>query len=187
MERSALAELLRSHQPSDEAEEAHRDAILALLDGPEDPFSRASYTPGHVTASAFVLSPDRSQVLLIWHSKLHRWLQPGGHLDPGDADVVAAARREVAEETAVVDVSPGPGFPTLLDVDVHVIPPNPKRGEPEHRHFDVRVALVAESDRIAAGDDALDARWVRLDEVAAMETDASVLRAVARLRAAVGA
>jgi 8-oxo-dGTP pyrophosphatase MutT (NUDIX family) len=187
MDRGELAELLRAHQPADEVERGHRDAIVALLGGAEDPFSRASYTPGHVTASAFVLSPDRRSVLLIWHGKLHRWLQPGGHLDAGDGDVVAAARREVAEETAVREVAPGPGFPALLDVDVHVIPPNPKRGEPEHRHFDVRVALVAASDTIQAGDDALDARWVALDEVAAMETDASVLRAVARLRAAVGA
>ena len=133
-----------------------------------------------------MLSPDRSQVLLIWHSKLHRWLQPGGHLDPGDADVVAAARREVAEETAVVDVSPGPGFPTLLDVDVHVIPPNPRKQEPAHRHYDLRIALVADRTSAVAGDDALAVRWVDLAELASIDTDESVRRAAARLRASLG-
>lgn len=182
MDLDALADLLRRHQPADEAEGAHRDAIAALLGGPEDPLSRASYAPGHVTASAFVLSPDRSQLLLIWHSKLHRWLQPGGHIEPGDADLFAAARREVAEETGLRDLLAGPGYPELLDVDVHVIPPNARRGEPEHRHFDVRIALIAADVGAVAGDDALAVRWVALDEVAALDTDESVLRAVRRLR-----
>jgi len=39
--------------------------------------------PGHLTTSAFVLSPDHTQVLLIDHVVIGRWLQPGGHDVPG--------------------------------------------------------------------------------------------------------
>ena len=55
--------------------------MLALCDNAGDPFSREHYVPGHFTASAFVLSPTRDMLLLVFHGKLHRWLQPGGHID----------------------------------------------------------------------------------------------------------
>ena len=178
--REPLRRLLRALVPADDAEAAHRDALVALCDAPGDPFARDHWDPGHFTASAFVLAPDADDVLLIHHGKLHRWLQPGGHVDPEDADVVAAARREVAEEAGLVDVDiVGDG---LFDVDVHVIPP--RKADPEHRHFDVRVLLRARTRTFAVGSDARDARWVPLDAVNAHESDESVLRAVRKIRSA---
>lgn len=176
--RESLRRLLLALEPADAAEAAHRDALVALSHAPGDPFARDHWTPGHFTASAFVLAPEGSEVLLIHHGKLHRWLQPGGHVDPDDVDVVAAARREVAEETGLVDVDVvGDG---LLDVDVHVIPP--RKADPEHRHFDVRVLLRARTRAFVAGSDAKDARWVALDAITVEESDESVLRAVRKIR-----
>lgn len=174
-----LRRLLDALVPADPAEAAHRDALLALSHAAGDPFSRDHWDPGHFTASAFVLAPEGTEVLLIHHGKLHRWLQPGGHVDPDDSDVIAAALREVAEETGLVEVDVvGDG---LLDVDVHVIPA--RKGDPEHRHFDVRVLLRARTRTFAAGSDARDARWVSLDAVNAEESDESVLRAIRKIRA----
>ena len=48
---------------------------------------------GHVTASAFVLSPDFTSVLLTHHAKLDRWLQLGGHCD-GIQDACFNATKE---------------------------------------------------------------------------------------------
>ena len=120
-------------------------------------------------------------MLLILHSKLHRWLQPGGHCDPTDADIVSAAVREVQEETGLTHIEVAPGFPDFLDVDIHTIPANPRKGEPEHAHFDVRVLLRAKSIELHAGSDAVDARWVPLDQMGDIETDESVRRAVRKL------
>lgn len=39
---------------------------------------------GHLTASAWILSPDQKSILMIHHKKLNRWLQPGGHLEAQD-------------------------------------------------------------------------------------------------------
>jgi len=176
--RAHLRGLLAAHRPADETEDDFREQMLALCDAPADPFSRALYRPGHFTASAFVLAPDRQSLLLIFHGKLSRWLQPGGHIDPADADVVVAARREVAEETGVSALTAmGQG---LFDVDVHVIPA--RKQEPEHRHFDLRLLFRAEQFDFAAGSDAIDAKWVPLDEVSEIESDASVMRAVKKLR-----
>jgi 8-oxo-dGTP pyrophosphatase MutT (NUDIX family) len=150
--------------------------MLRLCDVTGDPFSREHYDPGHFTASAFVLSPSRDMLLLIFHGKLHRWLQPGGHIDAEDADVLSAARREVAEEVGIDDLLEG----RLLDVDVHLIPP--LRGAPSHAHFDVRFLFRAPDLDHLAGSDAQDSRWFPLGEIDAVASDPSVMRAVSKLR-----
>lgn len=181
MDRAPLRELLRAHEPSDATEADHVARVLALLDGELDPFARSSCSPGHVTASAFVLSPDGGSLLLILHGKLGIWVQPGGHIDADDVDIVAAARREASEETGLTDLTLEPGFPDLLDVDIHGIPANPSKGEPAHEHHDVRILLRAGSVEHAAGSDAADARWVPLEQVQDAGTDDSVRRAVRKL------
>ncbi len=172
-----LRGLLQAHPTTDALEADFVQQMLALCDASADPFARDHWDPGHFTASAFVLSADGQSLLLILHGKLNRWLQPGGHVEPGDVDVLAAALREVAEETDITDAEVvGAG---LLDVDIHVIPA--MKGNPAHKHFDVRILLRARSDHYAAGDDAVDARWVRLEDINAVESDASVMRAVSKL------
>jgi len=151
--------------------------MLDVLAEAKHPFARSEYAPGHFTASTFVLSPDRGCLLLVLHSKLGRWLQPGGHVDAGDPTLRATAERELAEEVGVSGATRlGDG---ALDVDIHAIPPF--RDEPAHEHLDVRFLLVAPSLEVHAASDARAARWVPLADVARVETDASVLRAVARI------
>jgi 8-oxo-dGTP pyrophosphatase MutT (NUDIX family) len=153
--------------------------MLALLDRASDPFTRDHFEPGHFTASAFVIAPDGDALLLIQHPKLGRWLQPGGHVEQGDADLLAAARREVAEEVGLRDlplVADG-----VLDLDVHRIPAH--GNEPAHEHFDVRFALRAPDRELRLGQDteAKVARWFTLTEIEAGVSDASVLRAARKL------
>ena len=155
------------------------DAFLALLDGSPSPASRGQMEPGHLTASAFVLAPDGTGLLLIDHVALGLWLQPGGHLE-ADASPMAAAAREAVEETGVTLTSG-----EVIDLDVHDIPSRPSRGEAAHRHYDVRVAFHAVGWALDASADGgvRAARWVTWAELDAVETDASVRRTAARLRA----
>jgi 8-oxo-dGTP pyrophosphatase MutT (NUDIX family) len=153
--------------------------MLELLEGPGEPFSRRHLAPGHFTASAFVLCPERRRVLLVHHQKLGRWLQPGGHIELGDLDLVAAARREVAEETGVV-VGPELGS-GVFDVDIHSIQASPKDGA--HLHFDVRYAFVAERTELVPSPEVLGARWVDLGAVSCLTGERSVLRCIERLLA----
>ncbi len=171
--------LLARHDPADEREAGFVEEMRALAraDIASDPTSRAHYVPGHFTASAFVLSPDGDDVLLIEHGKLHRWLQPGGHLEPGDVSVEAAARREVGEETGLHDLRRwGSG---LFDVDVHEIPA--LKGQPPHRHYDLRLRFVAGTRALRAGSDAKAARWVRWATIDPAITDESVMRALRKI------
>lgn len=135
------------------------------------------YTPGHITASAFVLDPTHSNLLLIHHGKLLTWLQPGGHIDPGE-EVLTAAVREVREETGIVGIPLQDG---IFDVDVHAIPPSGDR--PAHTHFDIRYLLEATNVDLVDSEEVLGVRWVPLQQVSALVTDRSVLRATGRLLA----
>ena len=157
-----------------------------LLEGQGDPFARSNWRPGHFTCSSFVLSPDLDSLLLIFHLRLDRWLQPGGHVEAEDVDMFAAARREVLEETGVDGLQLANGA-KLFDLDIHQIPG--RVDEPAHEHFDLRFLFVAPGLEATAGSDAVKLRWVGLAEVAAIESDASVMRAVEKLqrRAALGA
>src|SRR5690606_18507583 len=119
MNREDLLARLGNHQPADANEHVHHGRLTAVLTTLDAPFSRNTFSPGHVTASAFVVSRAGDAVLLIHHGKLHRWMQPGGHIERDDRDIEHAARREVAEETGVA-LAPEPA--PIFDVDVHVIP-----------------------------------------------------------------
>jgi 8-oxo-dGTP pyrophosphatase MutT (NUDIX family) len=140
------------------------------------------FRPGHFTASALVVPPQRDALLLILHHKLGIWVQPGGHVDPGDRSIAEAARREVSEEVGIAELEPLSGGERVFDLDIHRIPAH--RNEPEHEHFDVRLAFVAPSRGFAATDEVAAARWVPLAEIAQVTADLSVLRAARKLQSA---
>jgi 8-oxo-dGTP pyrophosphatase MutT (NUDIX family) len=149
-------------------------SVLAGESG--DVLSRYHFEPGHFTASGFVISPDRALVLLVWHERLGLWVQPGGHIEPGDEDLEFSARREIVEETGLADLGVvGDG---LFDIDVHHIPA--ARGEPGHEHHDVRFLFEASGEPVAGGG-IREAAWVPVGEVARLTADHSVLRAVEKL------
>jgi 8-oxo-dGTP pyrophosphatase MutT (NUDIX family) len=174
--RADLLRLLTGYRAGDEAEERSRLAVLDLVAAAHDPFDRRSYAPGHVTASGWVIHPEGDRILLIHHAKLDIWVQPGGHVDPDDDDLVAAARREIAEETGLTDLEPVGG---IVDVDVHAFP---ARGEqPDHHHFDVRYAFVSRTAELDHNDEVHDARWVGLDDLAGLGVDESVVRPARKL------
>jgi 8-oxo-dGTP pyrophosphatase MutT (NUDIX family) len=117
--------------------------------------------PGHMTASALVVDASGQHALLLYHTKLKRWLQPGGHAD-GDTDLAAVAMREVAEEVGLKRFQQPPA---LLDVDIHWIPA--RQGEPSHRHYDLRFLLIADgSETVQANHESQAVQWFPLAQLA---------------------
>ncbi|WP_446720300.1 NUDIX hydrolase [Leisingera sp. ANG-M1] len=115
---------------------------------------------GHVTASAFVMSPDKTSVLLTHHRKLNRWFQLGGHCD-GIADVPFAALKEAYEESGLTRIRPLSD--RVFDVDIHEIPANAT--DCAHLHYDVRYLFQAEAGDIAASAESHALAWVPLEQL----------------------
>jgi len=175
----SLERALRNHAPEDDRERADVSRILDFLARHPHPFDRA-IAEGHLTGSAFVLSPSGDRVLLLRHKKLGRWLQPGGHADPDETTGEAVALREAREETGLRDLLLHPTAPRPLDVDVHEIPA--RGGEPAHLHLDLRYLFLAcADDPLARAEDESEAlRWFAWHELAALELDPGVQRALAK-------
>jgi len=149
-----LESVVRAYVP--DLDESSHDLVLEVLANGRTMWRRSEFEPGHFTASGFVLSPDGDSLLMIRHRKLDRWLQPGGHIEVGDATVEAAARREVLEETGVGDLRSLGARP--VRIDVHEIP---ERGsDPAHLHLDLGLGFQAVSQGIGPIDEVIEARWV---------------------------
>lgn len=123
---------LGDHRPSTPREATSLAQIRRLLRWLPAPFDEAA-DPTHVTASA-VVTDGSDHVVLHRHRRLGLWLQPGGHLEPGEEPEVAAIR-EVREETGL-DTDLHRAAPTPLHVDVH-------EGGRGHLHLDLRYLLIA--------------------------------------------
>lgn len=172
MTRGEVQQLLLARDPADEKEEADRRAMLAFLDGLPAPFSREQ-EGAHFTASALVIG-EQGRTALVHHRKLDIWVQPGGHLDPGDASIGAAALREVREELGLDGTLVSE---TPVHLDIHEIPRRDDMGP--HLHLDIRF-LIAAAGELAVSDESHEVRWVTLDEAVELG-DASVARLVASL------
>jgi 8-oxo-dGTP pyrophosphatase MutT (NUDIX family) len=131
---------------------------------------------GHITASAWIVSPDGQRALLTHHRKLGRWLQLGGHVD-GESHVERAACREAVEESGMAhfELVQTPAGLLPLDLDVH---PIPARGaEPAHDHWDVRFLLrAAPGQELVLSDESHALRWFDLAGLRSVTDEESVLR-----------
>lgn len=154
-------------------ENLFRSQTLAFVQA-NDEFWQRSTLSGQLTGSAWVLNPSKDKALLIHHRGLEKWFQPGGHAEITDESLLETARREASEECGLQGL-------TLLsdqifDLDIHIIP---SKGDiPEHLHYDLRFAFLAESEALDPDlAEVKDLDWVPLDTLLrTLDTQQSIRR-----------
>ena len=157
-----------------------RDSLaqtIELLTEKVNPFDRTDYDPGHITASAIVLSPDGASVVLVNHVRVGRWIQPGGHVEPDDPTLEQAARREVGEETGLT--LPAIASPSLVRVDVHEIPAF--KNEPGHLHHDLTFGFRADVRETDTRGDS-EWRWCAVTDLARYDVEPALRRSIRHVR-----
>ncbi len=148
---------------------AERTRTLDLLRTHPDALLRTC-RPGHLTGSALVIEPESEQMLLMLHTKLNKWLQPGGHAD-GDGNLAAVALREATEETGIEGLRV---VVPAVDIDIHEVDP-PHEGA--HLHFDLRFVVLAPAGAAAKGNhESQELRWVDLAELDQLAPDDGLKR-----------
>jgi 8-oxo-dGTP pyrophosphatase MutT (NUDIX family) len=145
--------------------------VLALLDEHGAALADRTTAPGHLTGSALVVDATGTRVVVLLHTKLRRWLQPGGHAD-GDMELAAVALREATEETGI------DGLRVLvpaIDLDLHEVDHGDALGN--HLHLDLRFVVVAPPGAVIEGNhESLELRWVTMGELEDLADEEGLVR-----------
>ena len=179
MRHVTLLEELEAYRPWNDQEERDRAELLRRLRSGEALYTRDN-AAGHLTASAWVVSPDRTQVLMAYHNLYDSWSWLGGHAD-GDRDLLAVSMREVREESGLTAVRPV--SPHIYSLEILTVDGHEKRGQyvPSHIHMNVTYLLAAEDDALREKpDENSGVAWFTPEEALAASTEPWMVQRVYR-------
>lgn len=165
-----LLDKLEDYKATHKTDRAAKVAIEQFILSHPDCFERTCKI-GHITSSAWILHPTEIKACLMFHRKLNKWLQAGGHVD-GNPNCLESAKREAFEELGFEELKLVQD--KIFDLDVHEIPA--RKNEPAHFHYDIRYLLQAKTNEIIRNNESTDARWFDLAEIQHLDTDDSVKR-----------
>lgn len=161
-----LRKALTAYTPANEQETRDREVMLEALDTQPTPFTRDNPI-AHFTASAWIVNPDHTRVLMAWHNIYKTWAWTGGHAD-GECDLLSVALREAREETGIEDIRPV--TPEIYSLEILPVNAHVKRGRfvSAHLHLNVTYLLAADDAQPLRPkpDENSAVAWLPLDEAA---------------------
>ena len=137
-----LIRRLEAFIPWNDQEVRDKEETLRRLKSGEALLDRSN-TSAHLTASAWVVSPDRRQVLMAYHNLYDSWAWLGGHAD-GEEDMLSVALKEVREESGLQDVRPL--TEDIFSVEILAVAGHEKKGQFVSSHLHLNVTYLLEAD-----------------------------------------
>ena len=160
-----LIRAIETYEPFNAQEATDRQLMLKLLDSSEDLSLRDSLY-AHLTASAWVVSPDRKKVLMAYHNLYNSWAWLGGHAD-GNWNLQEVAAKEAAEESGISDLRPlAEG---IFSLEMLTVAGHEKKGRYVSSHLHLNLTYLFEGDpdaplRIKPDENSL-VGWIRAEEI----------------------
>ena len=161
-----LIKELEKYTPKDEMEIEDKKKILEFLKTNENCYSRTNLK-GHITAGALIMHED-GEVLLNYHKKLKIWLYFGGHSE-NEKNPLDTAKREVKEEGGITEYDDLGG--KIFDVEVHIIPDDPIKNEPEHYHYHILYLFIVKKKNFKISEESINIKWCTIEEARQLMKD----------------
>ena len=164
-ELSKLEQQIQKFMPFNEQEEHDKAILLKWFESGSDILTRENEI-AHLTASAWVVSPDKKSVLMAYHNIYHSWAWLGGHAD-GDSDLLHVAIKEAKEETGLKNVTPV--MTNILGLDVLNVNGHIKKGKYVSSHLHLSVAYLLEANEedklIVNEEETSGVKWLPINEL----------------------
>lgn len=141
MKEKLISQIIR-FTPSNEQEETDKALMLSLLNCGDD-LSLREHLSSHLTTSAWVVTPDRTKVLMAFHNLYNTWAWLGGHAD-GNWDLLKVAEKEATEESGITGLKAVSTEP--ISLEILTVLGHEKRGKyvPSHLHLNVTYLFEAD-------------------------------------------
>ena len=176
-----LRQIIENYIPCCEQEREEKRMLLKYIDENPDILLRSNET-AHFSASAWVVNPERTKVLMLYHNIYNSWSWPGGHAD-GEEDLLGVALREVQEETGIADIHPV--SEEVYSLEILTVNAHFKRGKYVVPHLHLNLTYLLEADDSQAlhskPDENSAVRWFPLEEAVAASTEPDMQVVYAKL------
>ena len=176
-----IVKALEEFAPFNDQEASDREIMLECIEKYPDIFMRENRI-AHFTASAWIVNPERTKVLMAYHKIFDEWAWTGGHAD-GERDLLKVAVKEVAEETGVTNIkllSGGIYSIETVPVDEHY-----RRGKyvSSHLHLDVCFLFEASEDEklVCNEDENTGVKWIPIEDSVAQTKEAKMVPVYTKL------
>ena len=176
-----LRETIANYAPCCEQEREEKRMMIDCLDNRKDVLERKDELC-HFSASAWVVNPERTKVLMLYHNIYKSWSWPGGHAD-GEEDLLAVAMREVQEETGLQNVRPV--TEDVFSLEILTVNPHFKRGKYVLPHLHLNLTYLLEADEEqeihSKPDENSGVKWFKLEDAVAASSEEDMRVVYAKL------
>ncbi len=153
-----------AYTPHTEREASDKALILHCIENFPDVLTRGNPIC-HLTSSCWIVNPDRTKALMLYHNIERIWMWPGGHAD-GESGLLQVALREAGEETSL---NVRPVSEEIFSLEVFPVPPHVRKGKFVSAHLHLNCSFILEASEQDSyhikPDENSGIRWMAFDDI----------------------